>query len=234
MNISWNASDSPHHSSVKTTSMATMKKAPAHTPATRMLKRTTTSPMENDNAPVEEDDDDATEDAAYGDAGSEDNFSYAEEDSDGIEYRVYLQSTRSKETMNVTRSEEADMLVAMVKHANGGVYTIEDLMDTRKLRLGLLLLYQARIGQQTLIKSTSIHVHYGKLPELDSTQNKLGKSSGLDSELLVAGFPSSTAALKVPYAIITETGKIGSRVFIIFCDGAAIGITGSIELHACR
>ena len=53
----------------------------------------------------------------------------------------------------------------------------------------------------------------------------------LDSKPLVAGFPSSTAGLKVPYAVITETNKVGSGVFIIVCDGAAIGITGSKELH---
>jgi hypothetical protein len=52
------------------------------------------------------------------------------------------------------------MLIAMAKHAHDGPYTIADLKDARKLRLGLLLLYQARIGQKnltaTVIESTTL------------------------------------------------------------------------------
>lgn len=80
------------------------------------------------------------------------------------------------------------MLLAMVKHARHGQYTVADLQDARKLRLGLLLLYQARIGQKNLIESTSIHINYDKLPAMDSTNKKLGKTLDLDSELLVSGF----------------------------------------------
>ena len=103
-------------------------------------------------------------------------------------YQDFLSIVKSKETKDVSTSEEVDMLLAMVKHAKDGPCTVEDLQDARKLRLGLLLLYQARIGQKNLVESTSIHINYDKLPVMKSSKNKLGNAMGLDSQLLVSGF----------------------------------------------
>jgi hypothetical protein len=135
--------------------------------AARRRRREEEEDDEEEGASEEEQDDEDTgseeeEDDEYEDDGTDEDFSDVEENSGEAakRYKEYLETLRGQETKEVSASEEADMLIAMVKHANDGPCTVGDLKDARKLRLGLLLLYQARIGQKNLIESTSIHTNY--------------------------------------------------------------------------
>jgi hypothetical protein len=133
----------------------------------------------------EDSEEDGEANDAYKDSSIKMDISDVEEDSDEAAqlYQEYLQSIKGKETMNVNTSEEADMLIAMTKHANDSLCTIEYLKDVRKLQPGLLLLYQARTGQKNLIESTSIHINYDKLPQMETADKKFGKALELDTGL---------------------------------------------------
>jgi hypothetical protein len=121
-------------------------------------------------------------------------------------YQLQLDALRKLEREQSLMTDEAETLMAMVRLAHDGECTAADLEDSMKLRLGLLLLYHARIGKRNIIESSSIHIRYDKLPVRESAMEKYADSIQLDQALVTAAFTKSGA--KTSSQVRTKKKKI--------------------------